>query len=294
MGKDYYKILGLERSASTDEIKKAYRKLAVLHHPDKNGGDDSKFKEISEAYEVLSNPEKKSQYDQFGSVGGGSAESGGGFGGFGFDFSSSAGGGGFGFDLNDILGSFFGGGFGGRVAPIEIAVAIDFIESVYGTEKEISLRPLDQRNNQRFNQNLKIKIPAGIADTQTIRVDRKGNIGRNGDRGDVYVQIRVREDSRFVRRGNDLISEITIDMVDAALGTKVEVEGIDGKFKLMVPPGTQPEQIIKVSGRGVPVLNSKKTGDQLIVVHVRIPNNLSSKQKKLLEEFSHTKGKRFW
>lgn len=292
MEKDYYKILGIERSASAEEIKKAYRKLAVQYHPDKNNGDDSKFKEISEAYEVLSTPEKKSQYDQFGSTGG-SGNSG--FEGFGFDFSGASGAsGGFGFDLNDILGSFFGGGFGGRVSPIEIALAIDFIDSIYGADKEISLRPLDQRNNQRFNQNIKIKIPAGIADTQTIRIDRKGNIGRNGDRGDVYVQIRVREDKRFIRRGNDLISEITIEMTEATLGTRVEIEGINGKFKINIPAGTQPEQIIKITGKGVPILNSKKTGDQLVIVHVRIPGNISSKQKKLLEEFASIKGKRFW
>jgi DnaJ-class molecular chaperone len=289
VNKDYYKILGLDKSASAEQIKKAYRKLAATHHPDKTGGDDSKFKEITEAYEILSDATKKSQYDNFGTTGdfGGGQPGQGGFGGFDFDFS-----GGFNVDLNDILGSFFGGGFG-RISPIEIAIAIDFMEAALGTEKEISLRVLDMRTNNRVSEAIKIKIPAGINDAQTIRIDHKGNIGKNGDRGDVYVQIRVREDKRFNRRGSDLISEVTIGMTDAALGKEIKIEGLTGSFNLKIPAGTQPEQIIKVSGRGIVKLNSRSHGDHLVVVHVNIPTNLSSKQVKALEDFTKIK-KGFW
>lgn len=288
--RDYYEILGLKKTASDDEIKKAYRKLAVKYHPDKNPDDKSaeaKFKEASEAYEVLSDKQKRARYDQFGHAGVGGNTGGNPFAGFGgsgqsfnFDFGGSG--------LEDILGSFFG--FGGprrptRGADYRSSTTISFEESIFGTTKTISLN----------DQTIKLKIPAGIDDGMSIRLSgRGGPAPAGGTKGDLYVQIRVRPHKRLTREGAIILSEETISMVDAALGTEIDIETVDGKITMKIPAGTQSGTPFKLSGHGVPLMHSDgQRGPHIVNILVETPKNLTRKQKELLEEFRSAK-KRFW
>lgn len=296
--RDYYEVLGISKGASADEIKKAFRKKAVELHPDR-GGDEEKFKEVNEAYEVLSNDQKRQAYDQFGhaagadQAGGGNPFAGGGnpfagaqgFEGMEFDF----GGGG----LNDIFDMFFTGQRN-RTRNVEISITIEFEEAVKGTTKTISLRVADSKNGGRKNEEVKIKIPAGIDDGQSIKMTGKGEINQNGDRGDLYVHIRVRPSREFRREGSNIITELDVDFVDAALGTEQDVKTLDGSFTIKIPAGTQPGKILKMSGKGMPVLGTTRHGDHLIIVNIVIPKKLSSKQKKALEEYKKAGGSKFW
>jgi molecular chaperone DnaJ len=362
--RDYYDVLGVTKNASADEIKKAFRKLAVKHHPDKEGGDENKFKEAAEAYEVLSNPEKKQRYDQFGHAGvNGAAGGGGASGGFGgFDFS----GGGFSFDmsdlgLDDILGNFFGGAFGGgggkrrsRGADLQTVVTLSFEEAIFGVEKKMDVTtdltcehckgtksepgyklkecptcdgkghqtrtfstPFGQINQDevcstcggegkvpevacsvchgkgktRQTEEVKVTIPQGVDDGAALRVSGKGAVGDDGSRGDLYVEIRVKPHKKFTREGNLILSSEQIDMVDAALGTEIDVETVDGKIKMRVPAGTQSGNDFKLSGRGVPYVRGSGRGDHIVTIRVKTPTNLSKKQKDLLEDFKSAKKK---
>lgn len=286
---DYYELLGIKKDASDDEIKKAYRKLAVKYHPDKNQGDkqaEEKFKEISEAYEVLSDKQKRARYDQFGHAGVGGTEGSpfGGFssGGFSFDF----GGGG----LEDILGSFFN--FGGgtrrpmRGADYQTQILISFEEAIFGTTKKITLE----------NQELKIKVPAGIDDGMSIKLTGKGGPApRGGEKGDLYVQIKVKPHRHLTREGAIILSEEKISMVEAALGTEITVETVDGRVTMKVPAGTQSGTPFKLSGHGVPLMrDSTQRGPHIVSIIVETPKNLSKKQKELLEEFRGTKKRGLW
>ena len=295
--RDYYEILGVGKTASDDEIKKAYRKLAVKYHPDKNQGNkeaEEKFKEISEAHEVLSDKQKRTRYDQFGHAGVGGASSGGNpFGGqggnsynfngqsFNFDF----GGGGF----DDILGSLFGFGTGRARRPsrgqdLQTSITIDFEEAIFGTTTSVNVQ----------GENIKLKIPAGIFDGQAIRLAGKGGEAPNGgQRGDLYVEVRVRAHKHLTREGELILSEITISMVDAVLGTEVDVETVDGIITMKIPAGTQPGTNFKLSGHGAPRIGTDQRGPHLVSVDVEIPRNLNKKQKELMEEFRNSK-KRFW
>lgn len=294
--RDYYEILGVGKSASDDEIKKAYRKLAVKYHPDKNQGDkaaEEKFKEISEANEVLSDKQKRARYDQFGHAGVGGAASGAGgpFGGgqsynyngqsFSFDF----GGGGF----DDILGSLFGFG-GGRArrpvrgADLQTSITIDFEEAIFGTTASVNVQ----------GENIKLKIPAGIFDGQAIRLAGKGGEAPSGgQRGDLYVEIRVRAHKHLTREGELILSEVTISMVDAVLGTEVDVETVDGIVTMKIPAGTQPGTNFKLSGHGAPRVGTDVRGPHIVSVDVEVPRNLNKRQRELMEEFRDSK-KRFW
>lgn len=302
--KDYYEILGVKKDASKDEIKKAFRKLAIKYHPDKGDGDEAKFKEINEAYEVLSDDKKRAAYDQFGhnanANGAGFGQESQGFGGFGsqgfegmdFDFSnfSSSGGG-----LNDIFEMFFGGGFHKGARNVEITMTIDFMEAILGVTKEISLRVADHQKGIRKSETVKVKIPAGVDDGQTVRVSGYGEVGKDGSKGDLFVHIQVRPDKRFAREGANIITEASIDMVDAALGCAIDAETINGKVKVKIPAGSQNGKIIRLSGKGTAILNSTRHGDHIIRLIVETPKNLNSKQKKLLEEFKKTRPKyKFW
>lgn len=298
--RDYYEILGVSKNASDDEIKKAYRKLAVKYHPDKNPGDkeaETKFKEISEAHEVLSDKQKRARYDQFGHAGvGGAGSSAGGnpfangnysFNGqsFNFDFGGSGG-------LDDILGSIFGFGGGARRpargTDYRTTVVLNFEEAVFGTTKIITTDGKD----------LKVKIPAGIDDGMSIRLSGKGGAApKGGTKGDLYVFVRVKPHKRLTREGNIILSERVISMVDAALGTEVDVETVDGNVRMKVPAGTQSGTPFKLSGHGVPLMRSDgDRGPHIVTIIVETPKNLSKRQRELLEEFKNPKNKKhgFW
>ena len=306
--RDYYEILGVSKNASDDEIKKAYRKLAVKYHPDKNPGDkeaEAKFKEINEAHDVLSDKQKRARYDQFGHAGvggaGGNPFGGGGnpfaggnpfgqggtfnYGGqtFSFDF-----GGGSGSVFDDILGSMFG--FGGasrrvkRGADYQTTVTLTFEEAIFGTTENVTVD----------GKSMKVKIPAGIDDGMSIRLHGKGGPApEGGEPGDLYVRVRVKPHKHLTREGAIILSEERISMVDAALGCEIDVETVDGVVTMKVPAGTQSGTPFKLSGHGVPFRSDKDRGPHIVTVIVETPKNLSKKQRELLEEFRNSK-KHFW
>ena len=296
--RDYYEVLGVPKNASDDEIKKAYRKLAIKYHPDKNPGNkeaEEKFKEISEAHEVLSDKQKRARYDQFGHAGVGNG-AGGAYGGnpfaggnfnfngqtFNFDFGGAGG-------FDDILGSLFGFGNARRPrrgADYQTSVTLTFEEAIFGTTKTINVDGKD----------LKVKIPAGIDDGMSIRLAGKGGPAPEGatERGDLYVRIRVKPHKTLTREGAIILSEQKIDMVDAALGCEIDVETVDGKITMKVPAGTQSGTPFKLSGHGVPYRADGDRGPHIVTVIVETPKNLSRKQKELLEEFKGTKKRGFW
>lgn len=356
--RDYYEVLGLEKSASEDDIKKAYRKMAKKYHPDLNPGDataEERFKEVNEAYGILSDPEKKSRYDQFGHAGvdpNFGAGGGGGFGGFG----------GMG-DFGDVFSSFFGGGFGGmggrgrntnaprKGEDIETLIHITFEEAAFGCEKELKLRrrrscshckgtgakdgteletcsqckgsgvvtsvqrtilgniqsqttcpscggrgkriktPCPHCQNGIITEDKKIKVtvPAGIDDGQTLTMRNQAHAGANGGPdGDVYIGIRVKPHDLFERQGTDLYCKIPVNLVDASLGAKLQVPTLEGKVEYDLPEGTQTGSTFRFRGKGVTRIGTKNKGDLYVTIEVEIPRNLSKKQKDILKEFSKT------
>ncbi|MDZ4228298.1 MAG: J domain-containing protein [Candidatus Levybacteria bacterium] len=294
--KDYYQTLGVTKTASPDEIKKAYRKLALQYHPDRNRGKDSvtKFKEVTKAYEVLSDPQKKQTYDQFGHAAfeqgagqGPSGGAGGPFGGFGqqqggpFSYSYSTGGdGGAGFDFGgfndpfEIFEQFFGGAspFGRQQRRQTYSLTIDFLEAVRGVTKKVTIDGETQA----------IKIPAGVDEGSRIRF------------GDYDIVVSVTSDKRFQREGFDVIGNKDISFTQAALGGEVNIETIDGDLKLKIPGGTQPNTAIRLQGKGVPHLHGSGHGDHYVRIKITVPKHLTSKQKELLKEFEGEKGKSSW
>lgn len=369
--RDYYEVLGVSKGAADDEIKKAYRKMAKKYHPDLNPDNkeaEAKFKEVNEAFQVLSDPEKRRNYDQFGHAGvdpnfGGGA--GGGFGGFGG-----------GFDFGDIFGDIFGGGgFGGRAsgrrnAPrrgrdVAAEVTISFEEATFGCEKEINLYRTEfcpdcdgsgakkgsevttcptcggsgqVRTTQRTilgsmqtvttcsacggkgkivkepcakcagkgkikkGRKIKIKIPAGIDNGQSISLQGQGDVGDKGaPNGDLYVTVSVKPHEIFKRSRFDVQCEVPITFVQAALGAELEVPTLDGKVKYTIPEGTQSGTVFRLKGKGIPVLQRSGRGDQYVKVNVEVPKHLSAKQKSVLKEFesmdkggNHAKQKSFF
>lgn len=213
MAKDYYKTLGIEKGASKDEIKKAFHKMAHKYHPDKKEGDEAKFKEVNEAYQTLSDDQKRTQYDRFGSghaqqggFGGGQQHGGsqGGFGGFeGFDFSGFQQGGGQEFDLNDIFSEFFGGNFHSQRTPrgrdMRTEISISFIDSILGVEKKITISG---------HKDVTIKIPAGIQNSQTLKMTGAGEEIKNGKPGDLYIDIRIKIPKNLSQRAKELLEEL--------------------------------------------------------------------------------------
>lgn len=296
--RDYYEILGVSKTASDDEIKKAYRKLAVKYHPDKNPGDkqaEEKFKEISEAHEVLSDKQKRARYDQFGHAGVGGA-SGNPFGGQGNPFAQGGqynfNGQSFNFDfggggLDDILGSLFGFGAGGRQRrptrgeDYRTNLTITFEEAIFGTTKTVNIDGKD----------IKLKIPKGIDDGMAIRLAGKGGPApAGGSKGDLYVAVHVKPHKHLTREGSIILSEETISMVDAALGTEIKVETVDGDVIMKVPAGTQSGTPFRLSGHGVPLMRSDgDRGPHIVTIIVETPKNLSKKQKEILQEFKKAK-----
>ena len=288
MNSDYYNVLGVAKTATAEELKKAYRKLAVQYHPDKNKSKEAeeKFKEINQAYEVLGNEQKRKQYDQFGSAAfenggrGAGGPFGGGFGGQQgpFTYSYSTNGEGYDFggfsDPFDIFEQFFGGGGGspfGRRKPT-YSLRIDFMEAVRGTTKTVSL---DGKKKD-------IKVPAGVNEGTRIQFN------------DFDILISVASSSKFRREGYDIVSELKVPMSEAALGGIEEVETVHGKVKLKIPQGTQPATLIRIKGKGVKHPNSQSVGDHYVRVQIEIPSKLTPRQKELLEEFTSESKKRRW
>jgi len=281
MAKDYYETLGIAKSASADEIKKAYRKLALQYHPDRNKTHEAeeKFKEVTKAYEILSDPQKRQTYDQFGAAAfeGGTpgAGSGGPFGGFGgqgqygpFTYYSTGGGnadfGGFA-DPFEIFEQFFGGAspFGSRQRRPVYAIRVSFMEAVKGVEKKVSIN----------NKSTTIKVPAGVDNGTRIRFNEY----------DIVVE--VDPDKKFQREGYDVITEEEISFISAILGTELSVDTISGGVKIRVQPGTQPGTVIRLREKGIPHVRGNGRGDQYVKVKIVIPKNITSKQKELLKEF---------
>ncbi len=355
--RDYYEVLGIPKGASEDEIKKAYRAMAKKYHPDLNPNDkeaEAKFKEVGEAYEVLSDPDKKARYDQYGHAGvDPNFGAGGGFGGFGG-----------GFDVGDIFSSFFGGGFGGfggfggqsrnpnapqRGSDIQSNITISFDEAAKGCKKAVDVQRIEvcsecsgsgaargtatqtcpdcngrgqvtkqQRTmlgvmqvqqpcprcggkgtiiptpcakcrgtgRVRTSAKVEVNIPAGIDDRQAINIRGQGNKGMNGGpAGDLRVGVNVRSHPYFTRDGFNVWHEINVSYAQAALGSEVIVPTIDGDVRYTIPAGTQPGTVFKLRDRGIPVLNGRGRGDQLVKVNVDVPKKLTERQKELLRAF---------
>lgn len=284
MSKDYYQILGVEKSASKDEIKKAFRKKAHEYHPDKQGGNEAKFKEANEAYQVLSDDQKRAQYDRFGSAG---SNMGGGFNGQGFggfDFSGFQNGQGMEFDLNDIFEGFFGGGFGGRRVRrgrnIQLGLTITFKESIFGTKKKIKIPAQSALFNKK---EVEIDIPPGIENGQKLRLNGYGESIESGQPGDLYLVISVPEHPLYQKEGPHLIRVLEVKLTDAILGAKYEIETLDGSVNLKIPKGINTGTLLRIKGEGVKV-NTFQRGDIILQVKVIIPESLSREQKKLIEE----------
>ena len=358
--RDYYEVLGVSKGASEEEIKKAYKKLARKYHPDMNPGNkeaEEKFKEINEANEILSDPTKKSRYDQFGFAGvdPNYGAGGGGFGGGagGFDFG----------DLGDIFGSFFGGGFGGaqqrrngpqRGESIRMSVPVSFTEAAFGCEKDVTLERSEQcptchgngcaegttpeicpecrgsgtvqvrrqtpmgvfattatctkcggsgkiihqpcaecHGNGRVHKRrtVKVSIPAGIDNGQTISLRGQGHAGKNGGpNGDLLITVMVKPHDLFRRDGTSVFCEAPITFTQAVLGAELEIPTIDGKVKYTIPEGTQTGTVFRLRGKGIPVLNGRGRGDQYVTVTIETPQNLNREQKDALRKFSETLG----
>ena len=288
--KDYYSILGVSKNATDVDIKKAYRKLALQHHPDKNKGNkesEEKFKEVTKAYEVLSDPQKRQTYDQFGEAAfeQGGPGAGGPFGGFGqqggqygpFTYTYSNGGnfdfGGFS-DPFEIFEQFFGGGnpFGRTQRRSTYSLTISFMDAVKGATKKVDLGGKTQT----------IKIPAGVNDGSRIRF------------GDADVIIEVIPDKKFQRQGYDIVSEEELSFPQAALGDTIGVETVEGIVKIKIPAGTQPETLIRLRGKGVKMLRGAGHGDHYVRIKITVPKNLTGRQKELLKEFEEGKKKSGW
>lgn len=277
--KDYYKILGVNKDASEEEIKKAFRKLAHAHHPDKSGGNEARFKELSEAYAVLSDKKKRSQYDAIG-AGGFSGFQGQGFNpqDFGFDFSGF---GAQGFDtgdLGDILSSIFGGRRVRRGRDIAVDIELSFHESIFGSERKVLI------NSRLVKQKeVSINVPPGIEDGQMIRLSGMGETLEGGVPGDLYVKVHVRRHPYLRKEGYNLVMDLFVKLTEALLGAERTIATLDGEITLKVPSSTKHGTILRVKGRGVP-LGQAKRGDLYVKVSVEIPEKLSKESKKLIEE----------
>jgi len=344
--RDPYEVLGVGRDASDQQVKKAFRQLARELHPDVNAHDpdaEEKFKEAAEAYEILSDAERRATYDRYGHEGLSS-------GGFAPNFDSFG-------SIGDLFEAFFGGGgaFGARSGPapggdVAAAVEIDLLDALHGVTKEVSYEVIDRcehchgngaepgtpietcercggagrlqattrtpfgqmvrtivcdacdgdgrvpeqpcrrcrgRGRQVDRRKLEVEIPAGIADGQRIRVSGRGHAGERGaPAGDLYVLARVKEDSRFVREGSDLITALDVAAPLAALGATLEVPTLEGSESLELPPGSQPGAVLTLRGQGMPTVRSGRRGDLRVVLNVVVPRRLSEEQRELLERLN--------
>ena len=303
--KDYYKILGVERNATAEEIKKAFRKLAMKYHPDRNKGNkeaEENFKNINEANEVLSDPKKRARYDQLGNSYSQWQNRGGNPGNFNWnDWASNSGQGGQGrqVDMNDFN-DMFGGGFS------------DFFSTIFGgqptgarRQTRSSARPLTyqqqieimldeaykgtQRTFQVDKRRIEVKIPVGARTGTKIRVAGGGPAASPGQTSDLYLVVKVLPDARFVVEGDDLTTEVKLDLYTAVLGGVVKVFTFAGDVNLTIPPGTQPGQVFRLTGRGMPLLKSPQNfGNLYVRVKLEIPKNLSAAQRDLFEKLKNS------
>ncbi len=352
MSKNYYETLGVEKNANQEEIKKAFHKLAHKYHPDKNNGDDKKFKEVNEAYQVLSDSQKRAQYDQFGQTFNGGGNPYGGQGGFeGFDFSGFQNAQGFDMgDIGDIFSDFFGGGMGRgqrerRGRDISTELTITFKESIFGVERAILLTKAStcsmcegsgakphtkmetckkcngkgqiRETRQsilgtistskicddcmgrgtiphekcieckgagvlRKQEEINVKIPSGIDNGEMIRLVGMGEAIQGGATGDLYIKINVAPHPVFKREGNNLAMLLEVKLTDAILGATYNIETLDGSIGVKIPEGISTGEILRVRDQGV--LTSRKRGDLLITIKVKIPAKLSRKSRELIEK----------
>ncbi len=276
--KDYYATLEISKGASVDEVKKAYKNLARKYHPDvakdkKNA--EAKFKEINEAYQVLSDPQKKAQYDRFGTAGANGA----GFDPFGqgnrgYSYTSQ----GFGedIDLSDIFENFFNGGFSKKGRDEQYKITINFMDAINGISKETVIK----------GKKVKINIPQGADNGTKIKFEGMGEPARQKGlpNGDLYIVVEIAPHNKFVRRGEHIITQENVPLVTAVLGGTIEVETVQGKVKLKIPEGTQDNSDFKIKGKGIKKLGGWGVGDHYVKIKVQMPKHLSSKAKKLFEE----------
>ncbi len=285
--KDFYKILGVSKGVSEAELKKTYRKLSRQFHPDTNPGDakaEARFKEISEAYSVLSDKDQRAEYDQMRAMGPGARAGFGGGQGGGFPGGFQGGNfGGAGFE--DVFANLFGGGGGGFGGPrgpqrgqdLTTTQTLDFIDGVKGTTIKLSLRSGAEPTT--------IKIPAGVSDGQKIKIAGKGNPSPNGGpAGDLIITVTVKPHPVFTRDGNNIRVVVPVTFAEAVLGATIQVPTLGGEpVKLKVAPGTPNGRVLRVKGRGV--VTAKAEGDLLATVEIAVPSHVSDKAKKALEEF---------
>ncbi|MEK6774601.1 MAG: J domain-containing protein [Bdellovibrionota bacterium] len=302
--KDFYSLLGVSRTATPEEVKKAYRKLALQFHPDKNPGNkkaEEKFKEISEAYDTLGDEKKREVYDQFGHAG---AQAG--FGGAGGPF---GGGGGFrgGFgdgsgnqeQFQDVFGDVFSEIFGGRGpgggrqrrpqkgADLRYTLSIGFEEAALGCEKIIHF--VRQRSGQEETAKLSVSVPAGVKENQKLKLTGEGDTASpNGPAGDLYVIINIQTHPLFSRDETDVVMDLPISYIHALLGTQVEIPTLTGKAMIRVPAGTHSGQVFRLKGKGFPKLGGFGSGDMLVKVQVDIPEQISAEQKVLIEKLAES------
>lgn len=283
MAKDYYKILGVDKGASQDEIKKAFRKLAQQHHPDKPGGDEAKFKEANEAYSTLSDDKKRAQYDQFGSgfSGGGGGASG--FDGFDFSgFSQQGTGTHVEFDLNDILNSVFRGNGGftrmRKGADIAVDITVEFRESILGSQKKVSVV-----RNDGSREEIHFTVPPGIDSGEMLRLSDKGESVQDGRPGDLYIRIHVTPHGHLRKEGVNLVMNMPIKFSEAILGAKYNVDTLEETVSVKIPKGITHGEILRIKGKGVPI-NGRGNGDLLIRIQIPTPENLSKKAKQAVED----------
>jgi molecular chaperone DnaJ len=320
--RDYYDVLGAPRTATADELKKAFRKLAMQYHPDKNPGDkkaEEKFKEVNEAYETLSDPEKRQMFDQFGHAGAQGFRPGGGGGPFGGaaggpfgGFGGAAGYGGQGpnpENMQDIFGDIFsdffsgrggrgpggpGAGAGpggpraqarGRGADLRYTLGISFEEAAAGTEKTISF--IRQRNSKEETARLQVTVPAGVKPGQRLKLRGEGDASANGGgQGDLYVIINIQDHSLFKRVDNDIHLDLPLSFADAITGTSIEIPTLTGKASLKIPAGTPSGQLFRLKGKGFASVGGPGAGDMLVRIVIDVPKELTDEQRELLKKFS--------
>jgi DnaJ-class molecular chaperone len=300
--RDYYDVLGVAKNASAAQIKSAFRRLARQYHPDVNKAPDAaaRFTEATEAYEVLSDADKRKTYDQFGHAAtqGGMGGGGTGYGNVGgrsVDFSEFfTGGGGFaGMSLDDILQALGGGSTARRSrrrpgarkgADLEYPITLDFMQAIRGVTTSIRCRRPDDGQTETID----VKIPAGIDDGQRVRIRGKGQPGPAG-RGDLYILMHVRKHPYFSRQGKDLIVDLPISITEACLGAKVDVPTIDGMTRMTIPPGSGGGQKLRLRGKGVDTGDGER-GNQYVVLRIVVPQKISEAGRALLEQFDATDG----